>query len=106
MFLTLIRVDVLAFLTCTSTTSQSRTFDRMFNQLPGFTLAAAIVFLVFIGGPAGMAQPSSNSTSAGLPSWVKDVGSRGALKSRRIVVVNAIGDGSTNSTNAIQKAID
>src|SRR6059058_3781768 len=78
----------------------------MFNHLRGFPLAAAIVHLFFIGGPAGMAQPSSNSSSADLPSWVKDVGSRGALKSRRVVVVNAAGDGITNSTRAIQQAID
>jgi len=55
---------------------------------------------------AGAAQPSSNSTSANLPSWVKDVGSRDAFKSRRVVVVNATGDGVTNSTKAIQQAID
>src|SRR5882724_1437604 len=79
----------------------------MFNHLRGFSLATAIVLLLlFIGGPAGMAQPSSNSAQADLPLWVKDVGSRGALKSRRIVMVNAIGDGVTNSTKAIQQAID
>lgn len=53
-----------------------------------------------------MAQPASQSTPADLPSWVKDVGSHGALKSRRMVVVNASGDGVTNSTKAIQQAID
>ena len=76
----------------------------MLKQLRAFTLAAAV--LVFIGGPAGMAQPASKSTSVDLPSWVNEVGSRGALKSRRIVVVNAVGDGVTNSTKAIQQAID
>jgi polygalacturonase len=78
----------------------------MFNHLRGFSLATAIVLLLLIGGPAGMAQPSSNSARAGLPSWVKDAGSRGALKSRRVVVVNATGDGVTNSTKAIQQGID
>src|SRR5205085_7572237 len=78
----------------------------MLNQLRGFPLAAAVVLFVLIGGPAGAAQPSSNSAKADLPSWVRDVGSRGALKSRRIVVVSAVGDGVTNSTKAIQQAID
>src|SRR5947207_3695770 len=76
----------------------------MFNHLRDFRLAAGIVLFIFIGGSAGMAQPSSNS--ADLPSWVKDVGSHAALKSRRLVVVNAVGDGLTNSTKAIQQAID
>ena len=76
----------------------------MLNHLFGFSLAATLVF--FIGGPAGIAQPASKSSSADLPSWTKDVGSRGALKSRRMVMVNAVGDGATNSTKAIQQAID
>src|SRR2546421_8578729 len=78
----------------------------MFNHLRGFPLAAAVFLFGLLGGSAGMAQPSSNSTSADLPSWVNDVGSRGALKSRRLVVVNAVGDGIANSTKAIQQAID
>jgi len=78
----------------------------MLNHLRGFPLAATVVLLVFIGGPAGIAQTSSNSTSADLPSWVNDVGSRGALKSRPLIVVNAVGDGIANSTKAIQQAID
>jgi hypothetical protein len=78
----------------------------MLNHLRDFALAAAVVLLVFIGGPAGVAQPASKSTSTDLPSWVKDVGSRGALKARRMVVVNAVGDGVANSTKAIQQAID
>lgn len=78
----------------------------MLNQHRGFLLAAAALLLVFIGGTAGMAQPSPQSSAGDLPKWVKDVGARGALKSRRIVVINAAGDGVTNSTKAIQQAID
>src|SRR2546421_8708748 len=78
----------------------------MFNHLRGFPLAAAVFLFGLLGGSAGMAQPSSNSAKADLPPWVKDVGSRGALKSRRSVVINAAGDGVTNSTRAIQQAID
>ncbi|HYV25711.1 MAG TPA: glycosyl hydrolase family 28 protein [Pyrinomonadaceae bacterium] len=78
----------------------------MLNHLRGFSLAAAVVLLVVIGGTASMAQPSSNPSSADLPAWVKNVGARGALKSQRVVVVDAIGDGTTNSTKAIQQAID
>src|SRR5690242_7363987 len=78
----------------------------MLSHLRDFSSAAAIVLVVFIGGRAGMAQPSSNASSADPPAWVKDVGSRGTLKSRRILVVNAVGDGITNSTKAIQQAID
>jgi Glycosyl hydrolases family 28 len=78
----------------------------MLIHLRSFTLAAAVVLFVCTGGPAGMAQPSTKSTSAELPSWTKSVGSHGALKSRRRVVVKEVGDGVTNSTKAIQQAID
>jgi hypothetical protein len=65
-------------------------------------LSAAFAALIFLMASA----PVSAKDTGDLPKWVKDVGSRGALKSRRIVVVNAPGDGVTNSTRAIQQAID
>jgi polygalacturonase len=77
----------------------------MLNHLRDLLLITATALFAFFTGPAALAQPAK-STSADLPSWVKDVGSHGALKSRRLVVVNAPGDGVTNSTKAIQQAID
>ena len=77
----------------------------MLNNLSRFHLSAAFVFIVIVGS-AATAQTSSPSTPADFPAWVKEVGSRGALKTRRIVEVNAAGDGVTNSTKAIQQAID
>lgn len=50
--------------------------------------------------------PTLAKDSEDLPKWVKDVGSRGALKSRRIFTVDAPADGVTNSTKAIQQTID
>lgn len=41
-----------------------------------------------------------------LPKWVKEVGARHTPKARRTFVVAAAGDGVTNSTKAIQNAID
>jgi len=77
----------------------------MLNNLSRFHLSAAFVFIVIVGSAAA-AQTSSPSTPADFPTWVKEVGTRGALKTRRIVEVNAAGDGVTNSTKAIQQAID
>src|SRR6188508_805667 len=48
------------------------------------------------------AQPRVND----LPKWVKEVGARRIPKARRTFVVAAAGDGVTNSTRAIQEAID
>jgi polygalacturonase len=52
------------------------------------------------------AQPSHATTATDLPSWVKDVGARGAPKSGRVFTVKAVADGTTNSTSEIQQAID
>src|SRR5689334_3570340 len=54
----------------------------------------------------GTSTPAFANDGGELPKWVKDAGSRGELKSRRIVMVKAVGDGVTNSTKAIQQAID
>jgi len=78
----------------------------MLNHLVRFHVSAAVVFIIVVVGSAAMAQTSSRSNQPDFPKWVKDVGSRGKLKTRRIVVVNAVGDGVTNSTKAIQQAID
>jgi hypothetical protein len=78
----------------------------MLNYLRGVSVGAVVLILVFIGRSAGMAQPSSNASSADLPAWVKQVGSRGAHRPGRVVIVKAIGDGATNATKAIQHAID
>ena len=74
----------------------------MLKHLRGFLLTAAIVLI----GSSGFAQTSSVSMPADFPSWVKDVGARSTPTSRREFPVNAVGDGITNSTKAIQQAID
>ncbi len=49
---------------------------------------------------------SAVAQSNDLPKWIKDVGARRIPKARRTFTVPATGDGVTNSTKAIQKAID
>jgi polygalacturonase len=93
-------------LTCISIASRSRIIDDMLNHLRQLRLTPAIVVFVIVGGPIGVAQSSSKSTAVDLPSWVREVGARRAPKSRHVFTVKAVGDGTTNSTREIQKAID
>ena len=69
-----------------------------------FLLVIAPACLAFSSLAMGQAELSKNSL--GLPSWVKDVGARRTPNGRRTFLVNAIGDGKTDSTKGIQKTID
>jgi len=52
------------------------------------------------------AQTPSGPAASNLPAWVKEVGARNVPTGTREFLVNADGDGVTNSTRVIQKAID
>src|SRR5436190_2121685 len=73
----------------------------MLHQLRALSVFAAGLILLF-----SLTAEAHTSKSSDLPAWVKDADSHGVLKTRRIVMVDAVGDGVTNSTRAIQKAID
>jgi glycosyl hydrolase family 28 len=66
------------------------------------SILASFICLVVLSS-AVLAQPTR---SRDLPRWVKEVGARRIPKARRTFLVAAVGDGVTNSTKAIQKAID
>ncbi|HYW69850.1 MAG TPA: glycosyl hydrolase family 28 protein [Pyrinomonadaceae bacterium] len=76
------------------------------KSLRVFFLSCAIGSVILCGATGAAAQSLSAPPSSDLPSWVNSVGSSGVLKTRRIVMVDATGDGVTNSTRAIQRAID
>lgn len=71
-----------------------------------FTLSTALLLLIV---PLAGAQTKKSASALGFPSWVNDVGARREPRSRRVCWVNSFGgngDSETNSTAAIQKAID
>jgi len=70
-----------------------------------FTLSTALLLLIVL--TAG--TQAKESDTAGLPSWVNDVGVRREPRRQRMCWANSYGanaDGETKSTAAIQKAID
>ena len=77
----------------------------MKNALSILTLAALMVTCAF----ESRGQKKQQSIDPTFPSWTKKTGARVAPKSKRTCSVDSPGakpDGITNSTNAIQKAID
>ena len=93
----------------TTETQRTRVAQRILNNmLNQFRTLAVLAGLLFGGAfnSSAVAQPPSASAYKDLPKWVKDVGARRAPKARRTFTVTAVGDGATNSTKAIQTAID
>jgi polygalacturonase len=82
------------------------------HSVKGRRRTALLICFLLAGLAAGLSTASSARTkldAGALPDWVRDVGARRAPKQRRIFSVNsygASGDGVTNSTASIQKAID
>src|SRR5215831_5667018 len=79
--------------------------NHMQNNL--LRLLTLVIFSCALGCSAPvLAQAPPSTDASDLPSWTKDVGARTAPKSRREFPVVADGNGITNNTRTIQKAID
>jgi acetyl esterase/lipase len=71
------------------------------------TLACLVAFTSSAPAQTLSAQaPTAQAPTTDLPNWIKDVGARRAPKAKRTCLVDAVGDGATKATRAIQQAID
>jgi polygalacturonase len=91
---------------------ESKGMQYMLNfSAPRTLLAKHSVFVIFLFACAGSvpAQARFTTSSNGLPEWVKHVGARSQPNDKRVFSANsfgAINDRATDSTAAIQRAID
>jgi polygalacturonase len=84
-------------------------FRRKFYSTRFLTRSSALVLLALLLIVSIQAQKKTQSFDNDLPSWTRKTGARQIPKSKKIFLANSFGargDGTTNSTASIQKAID